>query len=339
MNLSDKEKLDRLKKTFELNFRLTRLFALYLERFPELITEEMVRELTSDGYITKTDAITALLCEAFGLDDSRGGDERRLIRDYIRPAVRVLDPCRYTENKYYKNIKIKDVTDGSWELRLESYPAYRGVVCGDVIIGEDFSEIVPLGFFTEPFHFPAVLEGGNEWMTLTPVDLDTCEDAISEAHGKVITFGLGLGYYAYMVSEKDNVSSVTVIERSAEVIRLFKKHILPQFSHPEKIEIICEDAFLYAEEKMPKESYDYAFVDTWRDASDGAPMYAKMKALEHLSPQTQFSYWIENFLVSRRRAECFGELCDKLDSGAADAPSSYSEFEKRLRNYGCCKGI
>ena len=336
MNFLDLEKLERLKKTFELNFRLTQLYALYLERFPELITKEMIDELTSDGNITVHEALTALICEVFGLDDAAGGEQRRLIRDYIRPSVRILDAKRYTENKYYKNIKIEGVKDGSWELRLESYAPYRAVICNDVEIGEDFSEIAPLGFFTEAFHFPAVLEDGNEWMTLTPVDLDTCDKAIEAAHGKVITFGLGLGYYAYMVSEKDSVSSVTVVERSEDVIRLFKKHILPQFSHPEKIKIICADAFEYAERVMPEENYDYAFVDTWRDASDGAPMYERMKRLEHLSPKTEFSYWIENFLISRRRAICFGELCDKLDADAPDAPRSYAEFEKRLKNYGNC---
>lgn len=339
MIFSDKEKLLRLQKTFDLNFRITRLYALYLERFPELITKEMIDELTSSGDITEQEAFGALLCEAFGLDYSGGGDDRRLIREYIRPSVRLLDAKRYTENKYYKNIKIEGVRDGSWELRLESYAPYRAVICGDIDLGEDFSEVPPLGFFKEPFHFPAVLEDGNEWMTLTPVDLDTCEAAIESARGKVVTFGLGLGYFAYMASEKECVSSVTVVERSREVIRLFEKHILPQFPHSKKIKIVCADAFDYARNAMPAEMFDYAFVDTWRDASDGAPMYEKMKALEHLSPGTEFSYWIESFLISRRRALCFDELCDKLDRGAPDAPKSYEEFEKRLREYGNCTRI
>jgi hypothetical protein len=330
MNYIDKEKLERLRHTFNLNYRVTELYATYLERFPELITKEMIDELTSDGYITKRDAVTAIITEAFGLDDSAGGDSRRLIRDYIRPSVVMLDSKRYTENKYYKNIKIKNVTDGTWELRQESYAPYRAVICGDVIINEDFSEIPPLGFFDEEFRFPAVLEGGNEWMTLTPVDLDTSDDAIDKAHGKVVTFGLGLGYYAYMVSEKEEVESITVIEKSSEVINLFKKYILPQFSHPEKVRVICADAFEYAEISMPGEKYDFAFVDTWRDASDGAPMYERMKALEHLSPNTEFSYWIENFLISRIRAYRFEELYKKVTDGAEDAPSTYSEFIERL---------
>ena len=82
---------------------------------------------------------------------------------------------------------------------------------------------------------------------------------------------------------------------------------------------------------MPKENFDYAFVDTWRDASDGAPMYEKMKALEHLSPNTEFSYWIENFLISRIRAVRFSKMLDEIEEQSENAPRSYEEVVRRLR--------
>ena len=334
MNYTDKQKLQALVHTIDLNYRVTGLYAAYLERCPELITSGMINALTGDGDITVKDALVAILCEAFDLDDERGGDDRRLIRSYLRESVRVLDPKRYTENPYYKNIKIEGFKDGSWEFKWESYPAFRGVIANDMIIKPDYSEIPPLGFFEEEFRFPAVLEGGNEWMTLTPVDLDTSDEAIERAHGKVITFGLGLGYYAYMVSEKESVESITVIEKSPEVIGLFKKHILPQFKHKDKVRVICADAFEYAEFEMPKEKYDFAFVDTWRDASDGAPMYERMKPLEAKNPETEFSYWIENFLVSRLRALKFEELYKAVMDDAPNAPKTYAEFIKELKIYG-----
>ena len=305
MNFKDLDKLSHLEKTFELNFKITRLYRTYLELFPTLITEEMISTLTEDGTISSVEAFRAILCEAFGIDVDASPDDRRLIRSYLGRSVVRLEPEKYLNNPYYKNIKIPDVKDGDWEFKNECYPAYRGVISADMIIDEDFTEVPPLGFFEEDFPFPAVLEGGNEWMTLTPVDLDTSEDAIAAARGRVVTFGLGLGYFAYMASEKPEVESVTVVELSPKVIELFERHILPQFPHREKIKIVNADAFEYAEGIMPSESFDFAFVDTWRDASDGAPMYKKMKALEHLSPTTEFSYWIESFLISRIRAEKF----------------------------------
>lgn len=325
----DKARIKRISDIFDNNFKITRLYAELLQRYPEVITKEMVYTLTEDGTITKEEAIVGLLSEIFALDFDRA-DDRRLILDYLTPSVRILNKEKYENNPYYKNIKLRNIKDGDWEIRIEEYKPYQAVISGDMIIESDFREIPPLGFFTESFCFPAILEGGNEWMTLTPVDLDTCEDAIEASHGKVVTFGLGLGYYAYMASEKEDVESVTVVELSEDVIRLFKTHILPQMPNRHKIKIVHSDAFEYAEKVMPKESFDLAFVDTWRDASDGAPMYERMKALEKYSKDTKFLYWIENFLRSRLRALKFAEMMEDMEKNLPTAPESYEEFKGNL---------
>ena len=330
MDIRDRERLGRLHATVERNYKVTKMYAEYLERYPELIKAEMIDELTSDGSITKKEAIVALLSEIFALNDARGGDDRILIREYLGNSVKVLDTKSYTEDSYYRHIAPEDARLGDWEIRWEYYPPYRAAICDDMIIKDDLTEIPPLGFFTEGFRFPAVLEGGNEWMTLTPVDTDTVKDAIRDSHGKVVTFGLGLGYYTYHVSEKADVESITVVEKSDKVIKLFREFILPKFSHGSKVRIVNADAFEYAEHAMPKEKFDYAFVDTWRDASDGLHMWERMKKLEHLSPDTKFSYWIENFILSRRRSLIYAELCEKLDNGAPDAPKTYEEFKRRM---------
>ena len=325
----DKEKLSRLTATFDRNYKVTAMYAEYLERYPELITEEMINTLTEDGAITKEEALVAVLSEMFALDFDKAED-RVIIRDYLTPSVRLLDAEKYRENPYYKNIKIEDISEGAWEYKRESYLPYRGVIAGDMILYPDMTDIPPLGFFTERFDFPAVLEDGNEWMTLTPVDLDTCEEAIERAHGRVVTFGLGLGYYAYMAARKPEVESVTVVEKSPEVIALFSKHLLPQMECRGKIRIVEADAFEYAESVMPSEEFDYAFVDTWRDASDGVPMYERMKRLEHLSRNTRFDYWIEGFLRSRIRSARFEELLKLCEESADNAPTSYFELFSEL---------
>ena len=327
MDIRDREKLKRLEKTFELNFRLTRLYANYLENYNEIINSDMMNALCGDGTRDEADGFAAILCQIFGLDIDGSQDERALIRDYITPSVRAMDAERYRNNPYYKNISIPNVKKGRWELKRESYPAYRGVIAADMEIHDSFREVPPLGFFKECFEFPAVLEDGNEWMTLTPVDLDTSDEAIDRARGRVVTFGLGLGYYTYMVSEKENVESITVVEKNTDVIALFNEYILPQFAHPEKVRVVNADAFEYAERVMPTEGFDVAFVDTWRDASDGAPMYERMKRLEHLSPNTEFIYWIENFLISRLRAIRFAEIDDRLANGE---DMTYSEIAEAL---------
>ena len=332
MNYVEKEKFEKVRATFRLNFAVTRLYADYLNNHPDCITRELVELICEGTDMSDAEALVGILTELFGIEFDRSVEDRRLIRDYLTPSVRMMDPERYTKNPYYINIKIPNRRLGNWELKTESYKPYRAVIAGDMEIFPDFREVPPLGFFKEEFFFPAVLEDGNEWMTLTPVDLDTCEEAIEAARGKVVTFGLGLGYYAYMVSEKTEVESITVVEKSPDVIKLFREHILPQFAHPEKVKIVEADAFEYAERVMPTEGFDLAFVDTWRDASDGVPMYERMKRLEHLSGGTKFLYWIENFLISRCRAIKYGEICDLIDTGDEGAPKTCAEAIEMLKN-------
>ena len=327
MTQSDRQKFERLSQTLSRNFRWTRLQALYLEHFPELLDAELVDSVCQSG-IPRESAIAALLCQMLGLDTEGSAEDRLIYRDYIIPSVRIMDADKYRSDPYYKNVKIPNIKEGDWELRREAYEPYRAVVCADMQVKGELTELAPLGFFTERFEFPAVLEGGNEWMTLTPVDMDTCEDAIKAARGRVVTFGLGLGYYAYMAALKPEVESVTVIERSENVIKLFREYIFPYFPGPEKLRIINEDAFRYAEYEMPKENYDVAFVDIWRDASDGAEAYRRMLPLEKLSPKTEFLYWIEDFILSRLRSLKYGKLAELYDRGELDM--SFEEIMKEL---------
>ena len=103
MDIRDRDKMKRLEKTFELNFRLTRLYANYLEYYNEVITSEMMEALSGDGSIDEKDGIVAILCQIFGLDIDGSADERVLIRDYLTPSVRIMDPEKYRNNPYYNH--------------------------------------------------------------------------------------------------------------------------------------------------------------------------------------------------------------------------------------------
>lgn len=325
MNSLEKSRIERLFSTYKRNFAFSHMQNNYLTLCPEVIRPDMIEDLTREG-LSKKEAVEAYLAGIFALD-YENAEDRVFIRDYIPSCVRILSAEKYEKNPYYKNITPKPKSLGKWELGYETYPPYRAVVCDDMQFFDDFREIAPLGFFDTEFRFLKISEGGNEWMTLTPVDIDTCDEAIERAHGRVVTFGLGLGYYAYMVQRKPDVEEITVVELSPDVIKVFKENILPYFEHPEKVKIVNADAFEYAEKAMPDEGFDIAFVDTWRDAGDGVPMYKKMKALEHLSPKTEFLYWIEEFLKSGIRSEYISSLLDN-DINALE----YEKILNKLKN-------
>ena len=120
---------------------------------------------------------------------------------------------------------------------------------------------------------------------------------------------------------------------------LFREHILPQFPKKEKIDIVRQDAFEFATNCMSDGYYDHAFVDLWHDVSDGYPLYKQMKALEKNSPNTLFSYWIEDSLLSHLRWELFHRMSDLLSATApAGEPVilrpvyTYEQFVACLRN-------
>ncbi len=131
-------------------------------------------------------------------------------------------------------------------------------------------------------------------MTVTPNEIATMRRPIEAAFGHVLTFGLGLGYYAYMVSAMPQVEFVTIVEINPQVISLFRQYLLPKFPQRQKIHIVQADAFAYAKSHLASGQFDYVFTDLWHDASDGVPLYLQMKQLEHLAPDVTYSYWIED---------------------------------------------
>ncbi|RDW16097.1 hypothetical protein CWR48_18095 [Oceanobacillus arenosus] len=280
----------------EANYKVFALLSNYLNHAPDFIEKEEIEEIVKGG-VSFEYAFGVILAAAFGLDIVDNADDRDLFYNYFKNMIHQLDTSEYYNNPYYKNIKIPNIKVGNSELKYEKYKPFEGFVCDDIIQMEKGRQIPQIGFFATEFKFPAVLENDRIWMTITPNEIETMKEAVDGAYGNVLTFGLGLGYYPYMVSEKDNVDSITIIETNEDVIDLFKKHVLPQFRNAEKVKIIKADAFEYAQKHMAKGKYDFVFTDLWHDVSDGIDMYLKMKKYERKSPNTVFMYWIEKSIL------------------------------------------
>ena len=273
----------------ELNLQALELMSGYLTQHPRFITARDVDEVAACG-VAREEAVVQLLCAACGLDARRPLD-RRMIEQFVRPSLARLEPEPLLQNPYMRCIRFPQALQGRWEMTRMAYEPYELFVRDDLLCLPDGREIPRLGYFDRRFAYPAVLEGGREWMTVTPNEVATMAPALSQVRGRVAVMGLGLGYFAFMASEKNDVRAVTVVERDADVIALFERHLLPQFAHREKVRLVRADAFDLAQAGL--DGFDCAFVDLWHDVSDGAPMYLRMKALEARSPGVRFFYWIE----------------------------------------------
>lgn len=274
------------------NRRIMSLVSAFLNLYADIVDIENAKDISESCGVSCEYAYAELLAASLGIDS--GGCDRAFFKNYFVPMIHRLHVPGYMENDYRKLVTVPERKIGKWTLcNMELKPG-EAFVCDDLIVTEDGRLIPQIGFFSEPFYYPAILENGREWMTLMPNETVTTDPAVGRAFGKVVTFGLGLGYFALEASQKENVESVTVVELSSDAISLFKDNILPQFPHKEKIRIINEDAFEYAKKHLAAEGFDFVFADIWHDVGDGKDMYLRMREFEKLSPKTEFSYWLED---------------------------------------------
>lgn len=284
-------------KVRRFNTAILQKLSLYLNLYADFIEASIINELVDECGLDIKEAYTLVLAEVCGLNIEEDAEDRELYENYFIEMVEILDRKKYIENPYYKHIQIPECEIGRWAFKQGKYKPYEAFVYNDLKTMEDGRVIPQVGFFQEEFSYPAVLENNREWMLITPNEIETMASPVSQASGKVLTYGLGLGYYAYMVSEKEEVSSVTVVEKDENVIKLFKQYILPQFPQAHKIRIIHEDAFEYAEKHMADERYDVVFTDIWHDPADGTELYLKMKEYERVNPESLYLYWIEQTIL------------------------------------------
>ncbi|MBQ7173155.1 MAG: hypothetical protein IJR88_03475 [Clostridia bacterium] len=292
------EKID-LQSVFAENNAILTMLAAYLNRTPRAIDRAMVKEIAASCSVSTDEAFLALFSAAIGLEDTP--KHRRLERLSLRPGLHCLDPKQYSSDPYIKAVGKLSGRLGNWTLQESFYAPYEPFVCNHPKTEKDFREIAQIGYFEERFDFPAVLEGGIEWMTVTPNEIETMKEPIAHARGKVLTLGLGLGYYAFHASEKSDVESVTIIERDEKVISLFERFILPRFPHKEKIKILQKDAFEFMEQDLKEGDFDSIFCDLWHDESDGLSAYIRLKKTEETAPGARFDYWIEPTLLASLR--------------------------------------
>ena len=285
----------------------------YINEHPRFIDAQMVEELARECHVSHHEAFCTLLSAACGLDTVDNPAHRALERQYLIPSIKRLEPSIYENDAYAKTVRFPNVTHGKWELCQHSYAPYEPFVRTHPTVTSELREIPQLGYFDTEFPFPAILENGIEWMTITPNEVETMREPIAKCRGRVLTLGLGLGYFAFHASQKEKVERVVVVERSRDVIEIFKTYLLPQFPNANKIEIVEADAFQYMEEKMPRGNFDYVFADLWHDASDGLEMYRKLKKYEILAPKTEFDYWIEPSLLSLLRHIVYRRIIDEKD--------------------------
>ena len=330
LNKQDLAKLIELLKVNETSMNISNMYLYYLLNLYNSINKNKIERLVSKKHISIEQAFYQSFLDVLEIEedeDYKYANEKCKISN-----IKHLNPEKYLNNPYYKNIKVPETKIGKWNFQYDSYLPFEGFMYKDINVDRNnFAEQSHLGFFSTSFKYLTVAQNNNIWMCITPHEIETMEQSISEASGNVAVFGLGLGYYPYMISRKDNVKNIVIIEKDKNAINLFNQYILPQFEHKEKITVICEDAFKYAK-TLNSANINYAFVDLWHNVDDGLPLYLQMKSIEHSINNITFSYWIEDSLIAYLRRSLFTLIDEQADGSDESHYTQAENFNDELIN-------
>ena len=236
-----------------------------------------------DGYVDIQDEKAAIK------ELKQAGEQDNIKSLFIEKKDYINNP--YLQNINFKDVKLKDFS-------YETVTIEKGYLFNIDEIQDDknkeLNDYMILRAYKQDTDMMFLKQGKQEWMMASISEFKTNDPYAKKAHGNIITFGLGIGYFIYMASLNENVKSITVIEKSKEVIELFNQ-IKDQFPNKD-INIINGDAFDYFNQQYLKQ-FDYIYVDIYQNNVDGRIMIEKLLE-QYLPPYDKCNFWIENSCLS-----------------------------------------
>ena len=244
--------------------------------YVDAINPDEVKQYIKEGF-AENEAVYNCLFDFLGLDKD-DEESQSVLSEYVLSNLKKLNPKDYTDNPYVKAVK-KVGRKGKYALKYIDYAPYQLFAFDDIKIN-GYKEYSQIGYFDHKFSYLALTEGNNIWMSLNPNEIETMKLYINKAKGNVLVLGLGMGYVPFMLSLKNCVKSITIVEKDQEIINLFNELIYPSFLNKEKIKIIKGDAIEYTLKAQKERTYDYVFADLWHDPEDGLPLFVSLKKID-----------------------------------------------------------
>ena len=248
----------------------------------------------------------------------------------------LLNPDTLYENPYYKNIDLKQVNNGDFKYVVETMkPNYlMNISWVKPDTQRELNDYMVYGYYNKKMNIPILKQGTDIWMSPTLAEQNTINPCVDKAHGHVLTFGLGIGYFPYMCTLKDNVKSITIVEIDQKVIDMFKEYILPQFKTDIEINIIQGDLFDYYEKSF-LDRFDYIFVDVWKSNEDGIDILQKL--FEKFIYDGNIDFWIEYSCYTTTRMLIALYFSRLVDGGLSDLLVSFdtdlNKILKKIHKY------
>lgn len=149
-------------------------------------------------------------------------------------------------------VDVPEGTSGAWRVERfavteadAAFSALRSLANG--------GRCSPAGTYTRLLHGRSIV------MSDTPDEIRDHLDFIRRAQGRVLIHGLGLGMCLQGVADKPSVEHVTVVELSADVIRLVAPHYSARYC--ERLTVVQGDAYTWQPPKGAR--WDAVWHDVW----------------------------------------------------------------------------
>jgi hypothetical protein len=171
--------------------------------------------------------------------------------------------------KWFGNLNLPEGSSGKFRIKHEKFRAgyeFQTASARTMIFAGHKAKMVavPPGGAT----INKLLENGNIWMSDVPIEQAQIDPCLKKMYGNVLVGGLGLGYAAQMLASRDNISHVTIVEKSQDVINLVADHLEGKM----KMTVYCADLHEWLVD-FSSAQFDAAFYDIW--ASDGCTTLLK----------------------------------------------------------------
>lgn len=301
--------------------------------------QESIKSILNDEKILYE--IFDTMVEIGQMDDERLSEVRKItgIPTLYHSEIVTLNKDEIMSDPYLKNINIPNASSNNFHLvqrrlrpRLVTKYGFKTRDLNTMCKSNSYFRC------EERLRFPGLVEGDSKtcWMSVEPFEINSFQPFINNATGDVLLIGCGLGYAAYMLSEKDDVRSVTVVDNNEDVLSLFNTHILPQFKNKDKVHTVASDGLEYLKSN-DLTVFDNINVDIWYDTVDMIYPYLRCLEIEKANPTVNFSYWLEeelkqsiqeNLLIAISGFKSDGLLANKIGEDIVkDTPiKTYEDF-------------
>ena len=326
LNEKDEKKLVSLFIQHDKNIDYYIYLAKVLTEFPKLLTDKEIKDIEDKSDFEKKNIAFDRLEKLYPINSD-------FIKDNIRWDTALLSIKYCINNPYLKALNNLTFKEAGWTLTRNKSKAYTLLPYQEeYAYGGNYNIKMGLTMFKSDYIYPSIRLYDTEWMSLNQHEIRTMEIPIQLAKGKVLTLGLGIGYYAYMVSLKEEVKEVHIVEMDLELIKVFNKYLLPLFPYPEKIHIHKADAFYFIKEIKDRD-YDFIFSDLWHNVSDGVGAYLKLKKHFNNFKYTKCTYWIEGSILAYLRLLVIGVMKDEYESNSPIYDELQIFIRDRLKDY------